>query len=118
MAASDHLNQQQFYHFSNQKLKTGAHVVSPAELSPDNPRKAIANPAYGAEKRDPTETFFTNDPDTAAGTWGKYAYRVQPLEGQTRPDPNGEEGYDFAHKGHLKVLGRDKKYDVDDPGFG
>jgi hypothetical protein len=109
MAASDHLSPDQFWHMSDHEYQPGDHVVPPEELNPENPRKAMKNPAYGGTKRRTDTTFYTDDPHSADefGGWGKNTYRVRPLGTESWPDPHamGEPGH-FEHKGHLEILGR------------
>jgi hypothetical protein len=117
MSADEHLNQTQFFHATDARLKPGELIVPrsdprhpdfhPPDPDDDGEDFDMDDPHYGgwggleSTKR---ETYMTQDPNFAEH-YGKYTYRVQPT-GSYGPDWRGyHEGKSFVSQSPLKVKG-------------
>lgn len=101
MAASDHLNGQQFYHASDFVHKPGA------ELTPEGAEKATGSrPPFGA-------MWYSSDASTIGG-FGQHIYAVKPHDASYRPITEHQEGPRpgfFYTRGMLEV-----QHEVDETG--
>jgi hypothetical protein len=106
MAASDHLNKQQFYyHGTYHDFKPGDHVKPAAELASEaggDIRDFVTNPSDDYDDESIGHETWATTSKKAAQSWapGGNVYKVRPLAGKTWPGGN-----EISHEGHMEVLG-------------
>lgn len=108
MAASDHLNPQQFYHGTNARLEPGSYLSARGANSYGRAESGSRSGyVYATTDLEQAWTYARSRTSAADGQWHEghagHVYQVQPT-GKVTPDPEGYSTADARTRARFRVL--------------